>query len=88
MDWVRYVVGRSPSGELSALDVAIELPHGLEMLALHEVFGADEAADLFFGYYKTGGIPASYTLRAVEGYAADGRNIDLRDDPKLGRLDG
>jgi hypothetical protein len=83
-DWVRYVVGHAHSGPLSALDVPIELPHGIEMLAPHEVFGADEAADLFYGYYKTGGIPTTYTPRAVKGYASDGHNVDLRDGPGLG----
>jgi hypothetical protein len=54
------------------------------MIAPHEVFGADEAADLVYGYYKTGGIPTSCTLRPVEGYASDGHNIDIRDGLGLG----
>jgi hypothetical protein len=83
-DWVRYVVGHANSAELPTLDVAIELPHSTELIARHEVFGADEAADLFYGYYKVGGIPTSCTLRPVEGYASDGRSIDLRGEaPRL-----
>ncbi|MBB5163722.1 hypothetical protein [Mycobacterium sp. AZCC_0083] len=77
-EWVRYVVGHANSAELPTLELTIELPHSTELIARHEVFGADEAADLFYGYYKTGGIPTTYTLRPVEGYASDGRNIDLR----------
>jgi hypothetical protein len=78
-EWVRYVVGHAQSAaELPTSDVAIELPHGVEMVGRHEVFGADEAADLVYSYYKTGGIPTSYELRPVEGYASDGSNFDLR----------
>jgi len=59
--------------------VPITLPFGPEMVSRSEVFTADEAAELFFTYYKTGGILAEYTLRPVEGFTKDGRNIDLRD---------
>ena len=76
---VRYIVGR-PHKAPEALDVPIALPRSVEMVGRSEVFGADEAADLFFGYYRTGNIPASYVLRPVEGYTADGHNIDLRSD--------
>ena len=77
-DWVRYVVGH-PNSEPEPLDVPITLPFGPEMVSRSEVFTADEAAELFFTYYKTGGILAEYTLRPVEGFTKDGRNIDLRD---------
>src|SRR5256885_1768117 len=50
-EWVRYVVGRAHTGELPTLDVAIELPRNIELIARHEVFDADEAAGLFYGYY-------------------------------------
>jgi hypothetical protein len=77
-DWVRYVVGH-PHSEPEPFDVAIKLPHSTEMISRSEVFGADEAADLFLRYYKTGDIPAEYVLRPTEAFTRDGRNIDLRD---------
>ncbi|MGV0815763.1 hypothetical protein ABQF34_27750 [Mycolicibacterium boenickei] len=77
-DWVRYVVGHPHAGAAEPLDVPIVLPQSTEMIARHEVFGADEAADLFYSYYECGDIPASYTLRPVEGFTSAGANIDLR----------
>ncbi|SHU95375.1 Uncharacterised protein [Mycobacteroides abscessus subsp. abscessus] len=74
---VRYIVGR-PHNAPEALDVPITLPRSVETVSSSEVFGAEEAADVFFGYYRTGNIPPSYVLRPVEGYTADGHNIDLR----------
>jgi hypothetical protein len=76
-DWVRYVVGH-PHTEPEQLDVPITLPHRPEMISRSEVFTADEAAELFFAYYKTGDFPAEFTLRPVEGFTKDGRNLDLR----------
>lgn len=78
VDWVRYVVGHPHSGAAEPLDVPIVLPQSTEMIARHEVFGADEAADLFYSYYRDGDIPNSYTLRPVEGFTRTGANIDLR----------
>lgn len=78
MDWVRYIVGHPHSGPEPA-DVAIKLPHGPEMVSRSEVFGPDEAAELFFTYFKTGEVPAGYTLRPVQGFGKDGRNITLHD---------
>jgi hypothetical protein len=52
-------------------------PHGRS-----EGFGADEAADLFLGYYTIGDIPAEYALRPAEKFTHDGRNIDLRDEAR------
>ena len=43
-----------------------------------EVFEANEAAELFFAYYTVGDIPAQYAPRPVEGWTADGTNVDLR----------
>jgi len=51
--------------EPEPLDVAITLPYGPEMVSRSEVFTADEAAELFFTYYKTGDIPSEFTLRPV-----------------------
>jgi hypothetical protein len=45
----------------------------------HEVFGKDQAANLFHTYYISSDIPAGYTLRPVESYTRDGSNIDLRE---------
>jgi hypothetical protein len=83
-DWVRYVVGHPHSGD-APLEVAIPLPHATEMIARHEVFTPDEAAELFYRYFKTGDIPADYPLRPVEAYTRDGRNIDLHDEASRSR---
>ncbi|QZH66705.1 hypothetical protein [Mycolicibacterium farcinogenes] len=74
---VRYVIGHVHEGN-PPLDVAIELPHGPEYVSAPEVFTSDEATEIFYTYYKTGDIPDGYVLRPVEGYTADGRNVDLR----------
>ncbi len=79
-DWVRYVVGHPPAEERPRLVAPIPLPRGPEMVAQNELFGADEAADLFYSYFKTGDIPGEYSLRPVEGYTKDGGLIDLRDE--------
>ncbi len=73
---VRYVIGHPHDGD-APLDVAIELPRGAEIVSRPEVFGAEEAAEVFYTYYKSGGIPAGYVLRPVEGYGAAGCR-DLR----------
>lgn len=76
VDEVRYVIGHAHEGR-QPLDVAIDLPSGPEMVSASEVFGAEEAADIFYAYYKTGDIPSGYVLRPVEGYSTDGWR-DLR----------
>ncbi|WP_135452615.1 hypothetical protein [Mycobacterium sp. DL99] len=76
-DWVRYFIGHPHEGE-APLDVPIELPRGPEFVSTAEVFDAEEAADIFISYYRTGDIPPGYALRPVEGYTADGDLIDLR----------
>lgn len=76
-DWVRYFIGHPHEGE-APLDVPIELPRGPEYVSAAEVFEAEEAANIFFTYYKTGDIPPGYVLRPVEGYTANGGLIDLR----------
>jgi hypothetical protein len=80
-DWVRYVVGHA-NNEDEPLDVPVTLPHSTEMINRAEVFGPDEAADLFVRYYTTGDIPAEYALRPAEGFTRDGRNIDLRNQAR------
>src|ERR1700733_3738264 len=77
-EWVRYVVGHPHDGE-APLDVPLNLPHSIQLVSQYEVFDADEASELFYTYYKTGDIPADYSLRPVEGYTAAGGLIDLRD---------
>ncbi|MBE5451270.1 hypothetical protein [Mycobacteroides abscessus] len=74
---VRYFIGHPHEGN-PPLDVPIELPRGPEFVSAAEVFEAEEAADIFISYYKTGDILPGYTLRPVEGYTANGDLIDLR----------
>jgi hypothetical protein len=77
-NWVRHVIGHPhPGGQ--PMDVAISMPRGDEMFSVAEVFGAEEAAQLFMSYHRTGDVPSGYALRPVEGYTADGGIIDLRD---------
>lgn len=75
--WVRYGIGRQHEGT-APVDVVLELPLGPEMISAPEVFAAEEAAQIFMSYYKTGEIPDEYMLRPIEGYTADGDHIDLR----------
>jgi hypothetical protein len=77
VQWVRYIIGHLHEGD-APIDVAIELPHGPEMVSASEVFGADEAGEIFYAYYKTGDIPPGYALRPVEGYTLDHATVDLR----------
>jgi hypothetical protein len=77
VDWVRYVIGHPHEGD-AALDVPIVLPARTELRSRYEIFDADEAAELFFSYYKTGDIPSGYELRPEQGFTKDGGNLDLR----------
>jgi hypothetical protein len=43
----------------------------------HEVFTADEPAELFHNYYTTGEIPSKYTLRPIEGYRDNGAYLAI-----------
>jgi hypothetical protein len=83
VDWVRYTVGHPQDGDEPA-DVPIRVANGVKMIRRSEVFDADEAAELFFTYYKTGSIPDSYHLRPIAGYRADGTVVDLEVDPRSG----
>ncbi|ORV01584.1 hypothetical protein AWB94_25930 [Mycolicibacterium canariasense] len=71
------VVGHA-SADRQERDVPIKLPRSTQMISEAEVFDADEAADLFFQYYKTGQLPAGYALRPLQGWKADGTPVDLR----------
>ncbi|MBS9532917.1 hypothetical protein KIH27_04855 [Mycobacterium sp. M1] len=77
VDWVRYVIGHPHDGD-EVQDVPIVLPRSTEMRSRQQLFDADEAAQLFYSYYKTGDIPPGYTLRPEQGFTKDGGNIDLR----------
>lgn len=74
--WVRYTVGH-PHTVTEPLDVPIQLAHGKKLISRSQVFDADEAAHLFFAFYKTGDIPPGYELQPIEGYRADGSVVDL-----------
>jgi hypothetical protein len=71
---VRSKLGH-PNRDPAASIVSIALPRSTEQLSSAELFGAQEAADLFDCYYRTGDIPAHYTLRPIEGWAADGSHV-------------
>lgn len=75
---VRSVVARPQTGH-DLPDVEIVLPRSTERITRHEVFTADEAAELFEKFYRTDMISDGYTLRPVEKYTADGDRIELRD---------
>ncbi|CPR69811.1 Uncharacterised protein [Mycobacteroides abscessus] len=74
--WVRYTIGHPHSGT-EPLDVPIRVAGGVKMISRSQVFDADEAAELFFAYYKTGDIPPGYVLQPIEGYRADGSVADV-----------
>lgn len=74
--WVRYVVGHHSDGDLSPIQ-AIDVCGNTLHVTAAEVFGAEEAADLFHSYLRTGDLPQGYALRPVEGYRLDGDTIDL-----------
>jgi hypothetical protein len=73
---VRCTIGHPHTGAEPA-DVPIRLAHGVKMISRSQVFDADEAAKLFFAYYKTGDIPDGYELQPIEGYRTDGTVVDL-----------
>lgn len=77
VDSVWSVVGH-PTAHSQPLDVAIELPGATQMISGSEVFEAEEAADIFFNYYKTGELPDGYVLRPIQGWKANGAAVDLR----------
>jgi hypothetical protein len=78
VDYVKYAVGHPhPDTDAPAVDVAIPIPAETLWVTKFEVFEAEEAADLFFTYYKTNDIPPEYTLRPLEGYTTDRRIIDI-----------
>jgi hypothetical protein len=78
VEYVKYAIGHPhPDEQDPAVDVAITIPAETLWVTKFEVFEVEEAADLFFTYYKTNDIPPEYTLRPLEGYTTDRRIIDI-----------
>ena len=73
---IRYVVGH-PEKSGPPQDVEIAMPNGSVNVTAAEVFDAEEATDIFDAYHQSGDIPAGLTLRAAQGYRADGSAVDL-----------
>lgn len=74
--WVRYTVGHPHSGT-EPLDVPIQLAHGKKLISRSQMFDADEAAQLFMSFYRSGDIPPGYGLEPIEGYRADGSVVAM-----------
>lgn len=77
---VRSVVGHPHTGPAD-LDAQIVLPRSVQTIRAREVFTAQEAAEMFERFYRTDTIGDGYVLRPVEGYTAEGGQIDLTDTP-------
>lgn len=65
----RYTVGGQDSYRAGDPELAIVIQHGEHILEVHpdEIFTADEAAEIFTTYYRTGDIPAELGLREQGG---------------------
>jgi hypothetical protein len=74
--WVRYVVGHPDPADLP-LDVTIETGVNALQVSAAEVFDAEEAADLFMAYHRSGDIPDGYSLRPVQCWDSDDSEIDI-----------
>lgn len=75
---VLYVIGHPHEGD-PPINIPIPLSNGAERVSAPEVFGADEAAELFMIYQETGDVPGHYTLRPLLGWTGDDTLIDYRD---------
>jgi hypothetical protein len=84
--WVRYVVGHPHAADLP-LDVTIEMGISALQVSAAEVFDAEEAADLFVAYHRSGDIPDGYSLRPVQGWGPDDSPIDIYHTEPSGDLD-
>lgn len=62
----QLVAGRPGPVDAAAADVAIPWDGHVLRVLPSEVFGADEAADLFVAYYDTGTMPDGRALRRIE----------------------
>ncbi|GAA2935541.1 hypothetical protein GCM10010458_19140 [Microbacterium luteolum] len=64
----QYTVGKPGETPTGAPAEIIRWDEGRHSTAVypHEVFTADEAADLFYAYFQTDEVPDSYTLRELD----------------------
>ena len=60
-----FVVGRPPNGGNPAKKEIIHWDSVETVVASNEVFSADEAAELFLSYHRTGWVPSTYVLRPI-----------------------
>jgi hypothetical protein len=60
-----FVVGRGPNGENRGIEETIDWDGVKTLVAPNEVFSAEEAAELFHSYYRTGWVPSRYVLRLL-----------------------
>ncbi|ORV38332.1 hypothetical protein AWC01_14780 [Mycobacterium doricum] len=80
LDCIWGVLGHQADGE-QQLDVPIKLPASTQLVSSSEVFKAEEAAELFYTYFKTGDIPDNYALRPIGGWTAEGEWVNLSRRP-------
>jgi len=59
------VLGHAPNGENPGNQETIHWDDVETLVAPNEVFSADEAAELFLSYYRTGWVPSKYVLRPL-----------------------
>lgn len=77
---VRSIVGRGNGDQdlatsdapLPPTDISIELPGSTQHRYRREIFTADEAAELFEHYFRTGELAEGFTLRPDQGFTATG----------------
>ena len=59
------VLGHATNGENPGNQETIRWDDVETLVAPNEVFSADEAAELFLSYYRTGCVPSKYVLRPL-----------------------
>jgi hypothetical protein len=64
-NYEHFVVGRGPNGENRGIEETIHWDGVETVVTPNEVFSAEEAAELFHSYYRTGWVPSSYVLRLL-----------------------
>jgi hypothetical protein len=60
-----FVVGRAPNGNNRGGNETIHWDGVDTVVAPNEIFTADEAAELFVSFYRTGWVPSKYVLRPL-----------------------
>src|SRR5260370_36566538 len=60
-----FVVGRGPNGENHGIEETIDWDGVKTLVAPNADFSAEEAAELFHSYYRTGSVPSGYVLRLL-----------------------